>query len=163
VALDQAEGTLEHNSQLLAQVQSDLQRYQQLKRQDNISKQQVMDQEFLVKQDQGTVAEDQASVASAKLNLVYCHMTAPVTGRVGLRLVDLGNYVQTTSTTGLVVLTQLQPISVIFVLPEDDIEDVWQKVRGSQTLRPAGPDRTLHADDAGNGRRRHASGAGIHQ
>jgi multidrug efflux system membrane fusion protein len=142
VALDQAEGTLEHDQQLLAQAQSDLQRYQQLNRQDSIAKQQVTDQEFLVKQDAGTVKVDQAAVASAQLNLVYCHITAPVTGRVGLRLVDPGNYVQTSNTTGLVVLTQLQPISVIFVLPEDDIAEVWQEVRAGQKLQVTAYNRT---------------------
>jgi multidrug efflux system membrane fusion protein len=142
VALDQAEGTLEHDTQLLGQAQSDLQRYQQLNRQDSIARQQVTDQEFLVKQDQGTVKVDQAAVASAQLNLVYCHITAPVTGRVGLRLIDPGNYVQTSNTTGLVVLTQLQPISVIFVLPEDDIADVWQEVRNGQTLPVSAYNRT---------------------
>jgi membrane fusion protein, multidrug efflux system len=125
-ALDLAEATLEHDSELLAQAKSDLQRYALLGRQDSIAQQQVTDQEFLVKQDQGTVDEDKANIETDKLNLVYCHIVAPVTGRVGLRLVDPGNYVQTTSTTGLVVLTQLQPISVIFVLPQTEVPVSWQ-------------------------------------
>jgi multidrug efflux system membrane fusion protein len=142
VALEQAQGTYDHDYQALKQAQSDLARYEQLNRQDSISKQQTVDQEFLVKQDQGTVLEDQGAIDTDKLNLSYCHITAPVTGRVGLRLVDPGNYVQTSSTTGLVVLTQLQPISVIFVLPEDDIPEVYQELRAGQTLQVTAWDRT---------------------
>ncbi len=93
--------------------------YQTLNRQDSISRQQADDQAFLIKQYEGTVTTDQGAVDSAKLNLVYCHIVSPVDGRVGLRLVDHGNYVQT-SDAGLFVLTQLQPISVLFTLPEDD-------------------------------------------
>jgi multidrug efflux system membrane fusion protein len=133
-ALDQAEGALAHDTALLKQAQSDLQRYQTLGRQDSIAVQQVADQEFVVEQDKGTVMEDQATIETDKLNLSYCRIVAPVTGRVGLRLVDPGNYVQTTSATGLVVLTQLQPISVVFVLPEDQIQAVWQEVRAGRTL-----------------------------
>jgi multidrug efflux system membrane fusion protein len=133
-ALDQAQGALAHDTGLLKQAQSDLQRFQTLGRQDSIALQQVADQEFLVEQDKGTVMEDQATIETAKLNLTYCHIVAPVSGRVGLRLVDPGNYVQTTNTTGLVVLTQLQPISVIFVLSEDDVPAVWKEVRANQSL-----------------------------
>ena len=106
VALEQAQGTYAHDSMLLAQAQSDLQRYLLLNRQDSISRQQAVDQEFLVKQDQGTVLQDQGTIDTDRLNLTYCHITSPVTGRVGLRLVDPGNYVQTSSSTGLVVVTQ---------------------------------------------------------
>jgi multidrug efflux system membrane fusion protein len=133
-ALDQAEGTLAHDQGLLAQAESDLERYEKLGKQDSIALQQVTDARFLVQQDKGTVALDEATIENAKLNLVYCHIVAPVTGRVGLRLVDPGNYVQTTSSTGLVVLTQLQPISVIFVLPEDQIPDVWGQIKDGKTL-----------------------------
>jgi multidrug efflux system membrane fusion protein len=133
-ALDQAQGALVHDQGLLAQAQSDLARYETLKKQDSIAMQQVADQQFLVKQDQGTVLEDQATIETDKLNLVYCHIVSPVTGRVGLRLVDPGNYVQTTSTMGLVVVTQTQPISVIFVLPEDEIPAVAQAFRAGKTL-----------------------------
>ncbi len=141
-ALDLAQGALVHDTGLLEQAQSDLVRYVQLSRQDSIAKQQVADQQYLVKQDQGIVQEDHATIETDKLNLAYCHITAPVTGRVGLRLVDPGNYVQTTSTTGLVVLTQLQPISVIFVLPEDDVPAVWQQVQADQTLAVSAYNRT---------------------
>ncbi len=141
-ALDLAEGTLIHDQGLLDQAQSDLARYEKLGKQDSIAQQQVADQEFLVQQDKGTVKEDQANIETAKLNLVYCHIVAPITGRVGLRLVDPGNYVQTSSPTGLVVLTQTEPISVIFVLPEDAIQHVWREVRSGKTLTVTAYNRT---------------------
>jgi membrane fusion protein, multidrug efflux system len=133
-ALHLAQGQLAHDTGLLDQAQSDLARFVTLGRQDSIAQQQVADQKFLVQQDKGLVQEDQANVETAKLNLAYCHIIAPVTGRVGLRLVDPGNYVQTTNTTGLVVLAQVEPISVIFVVPEDAIQDVWDEVRAGQKL-----------------------------
>jgi membrane fusion protein, multidrug efflux system len=133
-ALDLAQGQLAHDTGLLEQAQSDLVRYETLGRQDSIALQQVADQKFLVQQDKGLVQEDQANIETAKLNLVYCHIVAPVTGRVGLRLIDPGNYVQTTNTTGLVVLAEVEPISVIFVIPEDAIQDVWDEVRAGQKL-----------------------------
>jgi len=129
VALEQAEGTLAHDTGLLNQAKSDLARYVILNSQDSISKQEVTDQQYLVQQDQGTVMDDQGTVDNAKLNLTYCHIVSPVTGRLGLRLVDPGNYVQTSSGTGLVVATQLQPISVIFVLPEDDIPELAEQMQ----------------------------------
>jgi multidrug efflux system membrane fusion protein len=142
VALAQAEGTLAHDTALLGQAKSDLARYVSLNRQDSIAKQQVTDQQFLVQQDEGTVQLDRASVDSARLNLTYCHIVSPVTGRVGLRLVDPGNYVQASSSTGLVVVTQEQPISVIFVLPEDDIPDITAQVQSGATLAVSAYDRT---------------------
>jgi multidrug efflux system membrane fusion protein len=132
VALAQAQGTLAHDTALLEQAKSDLARFVILGRQDSIAQQQVADQKFLVQQDEGTVALDQASVESAKLNLVYCHIVSPVTGRVGLRLVDPGNYIQTSGSTGLAVVTQLQPISVVFVLPEDDIPDLMAEMKNGK-------------------------------
>jgi multidrug efflux system membrane fusion protein len=142
VALEQAKGTLAHDQGLLAQAKSDLIRYQQLNRQDSISKQQVDDQVFLVQQYTGTVAADQGAVDSALLNLTYCHITAPVTGRVGLRQVDPGNYVQTSDTNGLVVLTELQPISVIFTLPEDDVPQVMKRLASGAKLPVVAFDRS---------------------
>ncbi len=133
-ALEQAQGTLARDTGLLRQARSDLARYTTLIKQRSIAQQQAADQQFLVEQDQGIVLADQGTVDSAKVNLAYCRITAPVTGRVGLRLVDPGNYVQTSSSTGLVVLTQLQPISVIFVLPEDDVAAVSQQLRAGRTL-----------------------------
>jgi multidrug efflux system membrane fusion protein len=133
-ALDQFEGQLKHDQGLLKQAEMDYARFQTLNKQDSIARQQVEDQYWLIKQDEGLVASDQAQIETQKLNLVYCHITAPVTGRVGLRQVDAGNYVQTTDTNGLVVLTQLQPISVIFILPEDDIPPVMKRLASGATL-----------------------------
>jgi len=133
-ALDLAQGQLAHDTGLLEQAQSDLTRFETLGRQDSIAMQQVADQKFLVQQDKGLVQEDQANIETAKLNLAYCRIVAPVTGRVGLRLVDPGNYIQTSNTTGLVVLAEVAPISVVFVIPEDSIEDVWDEVRSGKTL-----------------------------
>jgi len=141
VALEQAKGTLAHDQGLLAQAKSDLLRYQQLNRQDSISKQQVDDQAFLVQQYTGTVAADQGTVDSALLNLTYCHITAPVTGRVGLRQVDAGNYVQTADTNGLVVITQLQPISVIFTVPEDALPQIMPRLAAGVKLPVTAFDR----------------------
>ncbi|WP_419727830.1 efflux RND transporter periplasmic adaptor subunit [Lichenicola sp.] len=128
VALEQAQGTLAHDEGLLAQARADSARYQLLNRQNSIAVQQAQDELFLIKQYEGTVIADQAAIDSAKLNLVYCHIVSPVTGRVGIRLVDPGNYVQTTNTGGLFVVTQLQPISVLFTLPEDDIPQVQEQM-----------------------------------
>ena len=134
VALEQAEGQLAHDTALLHQAQSDLVRYERLKTQNSIAEQQVSDQQFLVQQYQGTVKTDQAAVASAKLNLTYCHITSPITGRAGLLQVDPGNYVQTSNTSGIVVLTELDPISVIFTLPQNDIAAVTAAMQGGQPL-----------------------------
>ncbi|MDE2374331.1 MAG: efflux RND transporter periplasmic adaptor subunit, partial [Hyphomicrobiales bacterium] len=110
----QYEGQLAHDQGLLAQAQVDLERYQKLAEQNSIARQQYEDQVYIVQQYQGTVKLDQAQVDQQKLNVIYCHIVSPVTGRVGLRLVDPGNYVQTTASTGLAVITQMQPITVIF-------------------------------------------------
>jgi len=142
VALEQAQGTLAKDQALLKQAQADLVRFQTLNRQDSIARQQVDDQMYLVRQDQGIVQSDQAAVDVQKLNLVYCHITAPVDGRVGLRLVDPGNYVQTGSATGLVVITKLQPISVIFTLPEDDLGQIQKRLRAGATLPVTAWDRS---------------------
>ena len=141
IALTQAQGALAHDTGLLNQAKSDLARYLALDRANAIAKQTVTDQQFLVQQDTGTVMEDQAAVNNAKLNLAYCHIVAPVTGRAGLRLVDPGNYVQTASATGLVVLTELQPITVIFVLPEDQIQSVTAQMQAGAHLAVTAYDR----------------------
>jgi len=130
LAEQQYEGQLVHDQGLLDQAQMDLQRYQALVQQNSIAKQQAEDQVYIVKQYEGSVKTDQAEIDTQKLNLAYCHIVSPVTGRVGLRLVDAGNYVQTSDTTGLAVLTQLEPISVIFSLPEDDIPEVAAQMKG---------------------------------
>lgn len=142
VALEQAQGTLAKDQALLKQAQTDLVRYQTLNRQDSIARQQVDDQMYLVHQYEGTVVSDQAAIDTQKLNLAYCRITAPVDGRVGLRLIDPGNYVQINSGTGLVVITQLQPISVIFTLPEDDIAQIQRRLRTGATLPVAAWDRS---------------------
>ena len=148
VALEQAQGTLARDQALLKQAQTDFARFQTLSKQDSIARQQVDDQMYLVRQYEGTVLSDQAAVDVQKLNLVYCRITAPVDGRVGLRLVDPGNYVQTGSATGLVVLTQLQPITVIFVLPEDDIAPIQNRLRAGATLPVSAWDRSNAAQIA---------------
>ena len=137
-ALEQAQGTLAHDQGLLAQAQADLKRYQTLGRQDSIAQQQLEDQRYLVQQYTGTVRTDQGTVDNAKLNLAYCHIVSPIDGQVGLRQVDPGNYVQTASTTGLVVITQMQPISVLFSVPEDNLPEIIQRMRAGATLSVAG-------------------------
>jgi len=121
---EQYEGQLAHDQGLLAQAQMDQKRYQMLAQQNSIARQQSEDQVFIVQQYAGSVKQDQGLVDAQALNIAYCHIVSPITGRVGLRLVDPGNYVQTTNTTGLAVITQLQPISVIFTLPEDDLPEI---------------------------------------
>lgn len=134
VALEQAQGQLAHDTALLHQAQSDLARYQRLKAQNSIAEQQVADQAFLVQQYEGTVKTDQAAIDNAKLNLAYCHITAPIAGRAGLRQVDPGNYVQNSDTNGIVVITQLDPISVIFTLPQNNIAAVTKAMHGATPL-----------------------------
>jgi membrane fusion protein, multidrug efflux system len=140
-ALEQAQGTLAHDQGLLAQAQSDLKRFVTLGRQDSIAQQQVEDQKFLVQQYTGTVQTDQGTVDNAKLNLAYCHIVSPIDGQVGLRQIDQGNYVQTSNTSGLVVITQMQPISVLFSVPEDNLPDIIQRVRSGATLSVEAYDR----------------------
>ncbi len=134
VTLEQAQGQLAHDTALLHQAQSDLARYERLKAQNSIAEQQVADQQYLVQQYQGTVKTDQAAVANAELNLTYCHIVAPITGRAGLLQVDPGNYVQTSSSSGIVVVTELDPISVIFTLPQNDIAAVTAAMRSGPPL-----------------------------
>lgn len=140
-ALEQAQGTLAHDQGLLAQAQADLKRYQTLGRQDSIAQQQLEDQHYLVQQYTGTVQTDQGTVDNAKLNVAYCHIVSPIDGQVGLRQVDPGNYVQTSSTSGIVVITQMQPISVLFAVPEDNLPDIIPRVRGGATLGVEAYDR----------------------
>ena len=143
VALQQAQGQLLKDQAALADARLDLTRYTRLAATDSIAKQQVDTQAALVKQDEGVVASDQASVANAKLNIDYCRITSPVAGRVGLRQVDVGNYVSAGSvTTGLVVVTQLDPIDVEFTLPEDSIGQVAARVNSGATLQATALDRS---------------------
>ncbi len=138
---EQYEGQLAHDQGLLAQAQLDLKRYQTLAAQNSIARQQAEDQVFIVQQYEGSVKQDQGLVDAQALNIAYCHIISPVTGRVGLRLVDPGNYVQTTSTTGIAVVTQLQPITVIFTLPEDDLPEVLPQFNAGTELTVTAYDR----------------------
>ena len=132
--LEQAQGQLLQAQSLLGEAQIDLDRYTTLAAQDSISKQQVDAQRALVMQYEGMVKQDQGIVDNAQLNVAYCHVTAPVSGRVGLRLVDPGNYVTPADASGLVLLTQLKPITVIFTLPEDNIPDVLKQLRSGAKI-----------------------------
>ncbi|HEX8828695.1 MAG TPA: efflux RND transporter periplasmic adaptor subunit [Xanthobacteraceae bacterium] len=138
---EQYEGQLAHDQGLLAQAQMDLKRYQMLAAQNSIAQQQAQDQIYIVEQYQGTVKADQALIDAQKLNIAYCHIVSPVTGRVGLRLVDPGNYVQPNSTTGIAVVTQLQPISVIFTIPEDDLPEIMPQLNADTKLQVTAFDR----------------------
>jgi multidrug efflux system membrane fusion protein len=141
-ALASAQGTLAKDQAVLRQAQNDLARYQTLNRQDSIARQTAENQVWIVHQDEGTVQVDQAAIDTQKLNLTYCHITSPVDGRVGLRLVDPGNYVTSSSSTGLVVVTQLQPITVIFTLPEDSIPTVLKRMHSGASLPVTAFDRS---------------------
>ncbi len=132
--LKQAEGQLARDQALLQNARLDLQRYETLSGQDSIAEQQYATQKSLVHQLEGTVKFDQGQVDSAKLQLTYCRITAPVAGRVGLRLVDPGNILHAADTTGLVVITQLEPIAVLFTIPEDSLPPVLQKLKAGDRL-----------------------------
>jgi membrane fusion protein, multidrug efflux system len=140
-ALTQARGQLAHDSAMLAEARTDLDRYKSAFSKNAIAEQQVFDQQQTVQQDEGTVQNDQGVLDNAKVNLVYCHITSPIDGRVGLRLVDPGNIVQANSTTALVVVTQLQPITVIFSVAEDYLAQIEKQLRGSQKMKVDALDR----------------------
>jgi multidrug efflux system membrane fusion protein len=141
--LNQAEGTLKHDTGVLDQAKMDLARYQTAWARNAIAKQQLDDQEKTVQQDEGTLQADQANVAYDKVQLSYCHIVAPITGRVGLRLVDPGNTVFSGSSSTLVVITQLQPITVVFNVSEDDLPQVQAQLKGkNKTLQVDAFDRT---------------------
>jgi len=133
-ALAQAQGQLAKDQALLAQAQSDLERYEALSKQDSIAKQQVADQEALVAQDKAAIQTDQAQVQTAQLNLNYTHIVSPISGRVGIRLVDPGNYLQPSDATGIVVVTQLDPISVIFPTAEDNLPRIAARLNSGATI-----------------------------
>jgi multidrug efflux system membrane fusion protein len=139
--LEQFQGQLARDQALFKQAQADLARYQTLLRQDSIARQQAEDQVFLVQQYQAAMRSDQAQIDTQQLNLTYCHITSPTDGRVGLRLVDQGNYVQPSDASGLVVVTELKPISVIFPLPEDDLPQVLKRYHGGAKLPVTAYDR----------------------
>ena len=141
VQLAQAEGQLARDQALLDNARTDLARYRVLYAQDSIASQQVDTQESLVHQNEGVVKADQGQIDTAKLQLVYCRITAPISGRVGLRLVDAGNMVHASDATGLVVITQLQPITVVFAIPEDSLPPVLAKLRAGAPLPVEAYDR----------------------
>lgn len=142
VALAQYQGQLASDIAQLQQARVDNDRYQRLVRQNSIATQTAQDQQYKVAQLEGTVKVDQAMVDNEKLQLVYCHVIAPVDGRVGIRQVDMGNYVTAGQTNGLVILTQMQPISVIFTLPETELGAVAERLRTGIALPVAAWDST---------------------
>ena len=132
VALEQMEGQLSRDQAQLNNARVDFKRYDQLAKEGVIASQQVDTQNATVGQLEGAVRADQAQIDNEKLQLVYCRITAPLTGRVGLRLVDQGNMIRATDPNGLVVITQVQPIAVLFTLPEDNLPEVIQHMKSGQ-------------------------------
>jgi multidrug efflux system membrane fusion protein len=141
VMLEQAEGQLAKDQAQLRDVQVDYERFQLLFKEGVIPKQQLDTQQAQVGQFEGAIKGDQGTIDNAKLQIVYSHITAPISGRVGLRLVDIGNIVHAADTSGLVVITQLQPIAVIFSLPQDQLSLVMPKLRLGQQLSVDAYDR----------------------
>jgi membrane fusion protein, multidrug efflux system len=137
----QAEGTLERDQNLLAQAKMDLERYREAWNRKAIPKQTLDDQEKLVLQQEGTIKIDQGAVQFDQIQVAYCHITAPIAGRVGLRLVDPGNVVQSSGGLTLAVITQIQPITVIFTIAEDNLGQVQQRLRQNAKLTADAFDR----------------------
>ncbi len=144
VALDQAQGQLAKDEASQRDARVDLNRYQTLWQEGIGTKQQYDSQAATVGQYDGAIQSDQAQIASAKLNLTYCRVTSPIDGRVGLRLVDPGNIVHAADTNGMLVITQMQPIAVDFTVPEDELTEVVQDMRGRQlTVEAYGRDNNV--------------------
>ncbi|HXZ49742.1 MAG TPA: MdtA/MuxA family multidrug efflux RND transporter periplasmic adaptor subunit [Usitatibacter sp.] len=141
VALEQAEGQLARDAAQLANARVDLDRYRTLLAQDSIASQQVDQQAALVKQLEGTVKVDQAAVDNARLQLSYTRITAPITGRLGLRLVDAGNIVHSSDANGIAVITQVHPITVLFAIPQDALPRVLERMRAGEKLAVEAWDR----------------------
>jgi membrane fusion protein, multidrug efflux system len=140
-ALAQSKGALARDEALLKGAQVDLARYQGLAAQNAVPHQTLDTQIALVAQDQGTVELDRAAVRSAEVNLNYCRILSPLDGRVGIRAVDQGNYVTAGDTSGIVVITQLQPISVLFTVPEDNLQAISKRLQSGATLPTTALDR----------------------
>ncbi len=140
--LAQAQGTLDRDQNLLAEAQMDQKRYQDAWAKNAIPRQTLEDQEKVVLQDQGTVQNDQGTVQYDQVQVSFCHIASPIDGRVGLRLVDPGNLVTANSTTALLVVTQIQPITVIFTLAEDSLPEVLEQTRGGKALEVDAYDHT---------------------
>lgn len=134
VQLDQANGTLVRDQALLANAKIDYERYAGLLAKDSIAKQQVDAQQSLVQQYEGTVVTDRAQVDNAKLQLGFTRIAAPITGRLGLRQIDVGNMIHGADTNGLVVITQTQPIYVIFAIPADNVSAIFSRLNGKESL-----------------------------
>ncbi len=141
-ALQQMEGNLKRDQALLADAILDLKRYAGLVKEDSIAAQQLDTQRALVDQYTGTIQADEGQVNTAKVNLAYTHITSPVTGRVGLRQVDQGNYVTPGDANGIVLINQLQPITVIFSIPEDNVSAVMKRLHAGASLTVEAYDRT---------------------
>ena len=139
--LVQAQGALERDTNLLAQARMDLERYQAAWARNAIARQTLEDQQKLVLQDEGTVKVAQGAVQYDEVQVAFCHLTAPISGRVGLRPVDPGNVVLANSTTPLVVITQIDPITIVFTLAEDDIGQVLAQMRHGKALQVTAYDR----------------------
>jgi len=139
----QAQGQLARDQALLAEARIDLARFQRLWAQDSVAKQVLDQQAALVQQDEGTVKFDQGQIDAAATNVDYCRITAPISGRVGLRLVDPGNVVHAADTNGIVVITQLQPITVVFTIAEDDLPAVYTRLNAGESLVVEAYDRRL--------------------
>jgi len=144
-ALQQMQGNLKRDQALLADAKLDLKRYEGLIKEDSIAEQQLDTQKALVDQYIGTVESDEGQLKTASVNLLYTHIVAPATGRVGLRQVDQGNYVTPGDANGIVVINQIQPITVIFAIPEDNVSALMQKVHSGVTLAVQAFDRTNSA------------------
>jgi membrane fusion protein, multidrug efflux system len=140
--LMQAQGVLERDQNLLAQAQMDLKRYQAALARDAIAEQVEADQEKVVKQEEGTVKTDEGTVQFDQVQVDFCHIVAPISGQVGLRLVDPGNVVQTAGNATLAVITQLEPITVIFTIPEDSLGPVVSRLKKGAKLSVDAFDRT---------------------
>ena len=134
VQLEQAEGQMAHDQAMLKDAQLDLERYKTLLKQDAIPSQQLDTQAATVAQDEGQIKTDQAAIDNAKLQLTYCKIIAPISGRIGLRLVDPGNIVHASDSTGMLVITQVQPITVLFTIAEDSLPPVLRKLSAGATL-----------------------------
>lgn len=132
--LIQYEGQLIRDKALLANAQLDLQRYQRLWKQDSVAKQTLDTQASLVNQYIGNIKTDEGLILATKVNLIYCEIMSPVDGRIGLRLVDAGNYVQVTDTTGIAVIATLKPITIIFSIPEDNVPEVLEQINAGKSL-----------------------------
>jgi multidrug efflux system membrane fusion protein len=151
-AVDQAQGQLVKDQATLDEARMDLVRYQELIEKKSIARQQAEDQKWVVVQDEGAVKIDQAQLATAQINLGFCHIVSPTDGRIGLRLVDPGNFIQTgSSSSSLAVITRMQPMTVVFALPEDDVPAVLAHQHAGARLQVQAFDRSgLHLLDTGS-------------